>query len=75
MLREIELWAGEEQGNSRSFIQNLDCKFKSVEQKMDKLVNVYLEGKIENYLKKRNEMLKEKADLQLKRSDFGQKDA
>ena len=77
MAKEIELWAREEQGNSRSFAQNLESKFKLTEQKMDKLVTAYLDGEIEkeSYLKKKDEILKEKADLNLKRSDFGQKGA
>jgi len=73
MLKEIEIWAKEEQFNAKSFSQNLEIKFKAVELKMDNLVTAYLDGEVEkdNYLKKKEEILREKTDLNLKKIDFG----
>lgn len=77
MLAQIDVWAREENENSRSFAQSVEEKSKVIDQRMDKLVNAFLDGDIEkqNYLNKKDELLKEKADLKLKLSDFGQKGA
>jgi len=74
MLKEIELWQRGEQMQTRSSVQNHHVQIKQIEVRMDKLVGAYLEGIIEkeNYLKKKDELLKEKSDLKLKNSGFGQ---
>ena len=74
MLKEIEIWQKQEQFQTKSLIQNTDGQIKQTEMQMDKLVTGYLEGIIEkeNYLKKKSELLKQKTDLKLKNSAFGQ---
>ena len=75
MLEQIEQWAQEERRGSASFAQNLETRTKELETKMDKLVSAYLDGEIEKgaYLKKKEELMKIKADLHSQRNGFGQK--
>ena len=58
------------------FCQNIENKIKEVETKLDKLVTNYLDGIIDQaaYLKKKEEFLKSKLELQQKQSCFGKKD-
>ena len=65
MLVKIDEWEKEQVQSSQSFIQNLDVKIKETEQKLDKLVNAFLDGIIEKetYLVKKNELIKTKTDL------------
>ena len=74
MLKEIERWQKDEQQKTKIKNQNSDLQFKNIEGKMDKLVSGYLEGKIEktNYLKKKDELLKQKSDIKLKSSSYAQ---
>ena len=74
MLKEIERWQKDEQLKTKTKNQNTDLQFKNIEGKMDKLVNGYLEGEIEktNYLKKKDELLKQKSDIKLKSSSYAQ---
>ena len=74
MLKEIERWQKDEQLKTKTKNKNTDLQFKNIEGKMDKLVNGYLEGEIEktNYLKKKDELLKQKSDLKLKSSNYSQ---
>jgi hypothetical protein len=74
MLKEIELLQKDEQQKTKSKNQNTDLQFKNIEGKMEKLVSGYLEGEIEktNYLKKKDELLKQKSDLKLKSSSYAQ---
>ena len=57
------------------FAQNLDKNIKEADQRLDKLVNAYLDGTIEKdiYLAKKNELVQTKTDLSEKKSDFGRK--
>ena len=73
MLKEIEIWQKESQLKTKTSVQNVDAKIRLIEMRMDKLVNAFLDGLIEkeNYLKKKDEILREKFDLKLKHSDFG----
>jgi len=75
MLKEIEIWQKDEQRETKSSVQNSDAKIKQIEIRMDKLVGAFLDGLIEkeNYIKKKDELLKEKSDLKLKNSGFGEK--
>jgi hypothetical protein len=61
--------------SSQSFAQNLEKEIKEVEQKLDKLVNAFLDGSIEKetYLTKKDELITTKTDLQQRKSDFGRK--
>jgi len=73
MLKEIEIWQKEAQLKTKSSVQNMDAKIRQIDVRMDKLVNAFLDGLIEkeNYLKKKDEILREKSDLKLKHSGFG----
>jgi len=75
MLAQVEVWEKEEQKNLISFAQSLEAKGKDTEEKLDKLINAFLEGTVEKdaYLKKKAELIKLKTELSQKKSDFGQK--
>jgi len=75
MLAQVEIWEKEEQKNLISFAQNVELKIKDTEEKLDKLVNAFLEETIDKgtYLKKKEELIKLKMELHQKKSDFGQK--
>ena len=75
MLAKVEMWEKENIQSSQSFAQNLEMEIKETEQKLDKLVNAFLDGSIEKetYLVKKDELIKTKTDLNKKRADFGRK--
>lgn len=75
MLKEIELLQREEQSDLNLSKHKLEIDKKKIDEKMDKLVAVYLDGDLEreDYLKMKNELMKEKADLNLKFTDLGGK--
>ena len=58
-----------------SFFQNLERRINDLDAKIDKLINAYLEGLIgnETFLKKKNEMMERKVELQERLDDFGKK--
>lgn len=60
---------------SQNFAQNLENDFASVEAKLDKLVSAYLDGDIEKplYLKKKEELMRQKLVFETGKKDFGQK--
>ena len=75
MLAKVEMWEKENIQSSQSFAQNLEKEVKETEQKLDKLVNAFLDGSIEKetYLVKKDELIKTKTDLNKRKSDFGRK--
>ncbi|HLC94456.1 MAG TPA: hypothetical protein VJH96_02725 [Patescibacteria group bacterium] len=75
MLAKVEMWEKDNAQSAQSFAQNLDEKIKEAETKLDKLVNVFLDGSIEKetYLVKKDELIKTKTDLNKRKSDFGRK--
>jgi DNA invertase Pin-like site-specific DNA recombinase len=75
MFVKVDDWEEKEAQSSQSFAQNLEDKIKETEQKLDKLVNAFLEGTIEKetYLAKKNEIIKTKTALLQKKDDFGRK--
>ncbi len=75
MLAKINILEKETTQSNQSFAQNLNEKIKETENKIDKLVNTYLEGNLEKeiYLLKKDELIKTKTDLNSKKSDFGRK--
>jgi site-specific DNA recombinase len=75
MLAQVEVWEKEEQKNLISFAQSLETQTKDTEEKLDKLINAFLEETIDkdSYLKKKEELIKLKTELLQKKSDFGQK--
>ena len=65
MLAQIDIWEREEIAEMRSVAQNLDGQIAEVEKRLDKLVNTFLDGMIEQpiYLKKKDELMQEKTRL------------
>jgi hypothetical protein len=74
MLAQVEIWEREDQQNLIAFAQSVEVKLKDTEEKLDKLVNAFLEETIDkdSYLKKKEELIKPKTELNQKKSDFGQ---
>ena len=72
---QLKEWENEERGEVRSFAQNLEKSLSLNKTKLDKVVNLFLEGLIEkeNYLQKKDELIKEKIDLESNKVGFGQK--
>ncbi len=75
MSAQITVWEKESAQSSQSFAQNLVAKGKAVDQKLNILVNAFLDGTLDkpDYLRKKDELLKKKTALQQQRSDFGRK--
>ena len=74
-LARINEWEKEVKNNNASFAQNLESRKQEAEQRLNKLVDSYLDGSIdkEMYLIKKEEIIKTKTDLNQKKSDFGRK--
>ena len=75
LLAECERVKREEKHGKQSFSQNLKRQLDETETKLDKLVNGFLGGMIEQeiYLKKKEQLLKEKVDLEAQKQDFGKR--
>lgn len=75
MLEKVAEWEKEKFQSSRTFVQNLETELRTTQQKLDKLVSVYLDGDIEKeiYLEKKEELMKQKLALLKQKEDFGQK--
>ena len=75
MRAQVDIWEKEQTQVSKSFAQNLEVKIKETDEKLDKLVNAFLDGTIEkeNYLTKKDELVKLKTELLGKKRDFGRK--
>ena len=75
MHAQVDIWEKEQTQSSKSFAQNLELKIKETEEKLDKLVNAFLDGTIEKetYLIKKDELVKLKTELLEKKRDFGRK--
>ena len=73
MLKQVEAWEREQVHSSQSFVQNLKSKLADTQEKLDKLVSAYIDGDIpkENYLAKKEELLKQKVSLANDLEDFG----
>ncbi|MHB8403699.1 MAG: recombinase zinc ribbon domain-containing protein, partial [Bacteroidia bacterium] len=75
MIARVDAWEMEEQKSIIAFAQTMETKLKEIEQRLDKLINSFLDGTIEKsaYLKKKDELVKLKTEIIQKRVDFGQK--
>ncbi|MHB8261891.1 MAG: recombinase family protein [Bacteroidia bacterium] len=75
MLAQVNSWEMEEQKSLILFAQTMETKLKETEQRLDKLINSFLDDTIEKsaYLKKKDELIKLKTEIIQKKSDFGQK--
>ena len=72
MLEKVKMWEREEVGASQSEVQNLSTQIKADEERMEKLVSVYLDGDIPKdiYLKRKDNIMRSLATLQVKMKDF-----
>jgi len=72
---EIESMMRKEAKEQHFFSQNLNHRITDLDSRIDKLINTYLEGLIgkETFLKKKNELLERKVELQERLNDFGKK--
>jgi len=75
MLAQVEIWEKESKESSHIFAQNLETKIRLTNEKLDKLINAFLDGDIEKetYLSKKEELIQTKKDLCGQKSDFGRK--
>mgnify|MGYP001604630505 CR=1 FL=1 len=75
MRAQVDIWEKEQTQVSKSFAQNLEVKVKETDEKLDKLVNAFLDGTIEKetYLVKKDELVKLKTELLERKRDFGRK--
>ena len=73
MLEQVKAWENEAQGKDKAFAQNFDSQIKATSQKLDKLVDAFLDNIVEKdiYLEKKAELIKIKTDLQQRKSGFG----
>jgi hypothetical protein len=75
MLAQVDAWQMEEQKSIIAFAQTVEAKLKETEQRLDKLINAFLDDTIDKsaYLQKKDEFVKLKLELIQKKADFGQK--
>ncbi|MDI6641811.1 MAG: recombinase family protein, partial [Elusimicrobiota bacterium] len=76
MLAQVEIWQNKNIKSSQIFAKNLNRKLEKINQKLDKLVSGYLDGIIEKeiYLQKKDELTRQKIDLQQKKANFWRKE-
>ena len=74
MLAQVDRWEKEQSQSSQAFVQKLKNKLAETQEKLDKLVSAYIDGDIpkENYLPKKEELLKLKVSLANDLDAFGQ---
>ncbi len=75
MLAQVNIWEKDNYKSSHTFSQNLSNKITEVEERLDKLINAFLDDLIdkETYLNKKNELIKTKTGLLQKKKGFGKK--
>jgi site-specific DNA recombinase len=75
MLAQMDAWENEGVQSSENFARNLDFQLKETDQKLDKLVNAFLDGSIEKeiYLAKKDDLIRAKVSLSKQKDDCGQK--
>jgi site-specific DNA recombinase len=75
MLNKIDLLQKSNHTDSKIFQQSIENKQQKIDEKMSMLVNAYLDKDIEReiYLIKKNELVKEKSDLLIKKSESGER--
>lgn len=75
MLAELDREKASIQNEGVAFVQNLKTRKAEVEQKIDRLLDIYIEGGLEQeeYQAKKAELLNEKADIEQEIRDFEQK--
>ena len=75
VFAQLERWEEEEQEKLQSFAQTLSKDLSFIQSNLDNLVNGFLEGIIDKvtYLKKKDELIKQKVELEHRQSRFGQR--
>jgi hypothetical protein len=53
MRAQVDIWEKEQTQSAKSFAQNLEVKIKETDEKLDKLVNAFPDGKKKFLLKRR----------------------
>jgi len=71
----IETWKKDNEQSNNNFVQNLNNKIVGAEERLNKLVDTYLDNNIEKeiYLQKREEIIKSKTEFNQKKTDFERK--
>ncbi len=74
MEKQINAWESESISSRGDVAQNLKSKLSETQEKLDRLVSLYLDGDIERdlYLTKKDALLRQKAKLEESLGDFGQ---
>ena len=74
MEKLITTWESESISSSGTVTQNLNSKLSETQEKLDKLVSIYLDGDIERtaYLSRKDLLLRQKASIEESLRDFGQ---
>ncbi len=74
MEKQITEWENESISSRGDVVQNLKDKIQGNQEKLDKLVSIYLDGDIEReiYLQRKDLLMREKASLLESERDFGQ---
>ena len=74
MEKQINAWEHESISSRGEVAQNLKSKLSETQEKLDRLVSLYLDGDIERdlYLVKKDNLLRQKAKLEESLGDFGQ---
>ena len=74
MEKQINAWEGESISSRGEVAQNLKSKLSETQEKLDRLVSLYLDDDIERelYLTKKDALLRQKAKLEESLGDFGQ---
>ena len=74
MEKQINTWENESISSRGEVVQNLKFKLSETQEKLDRLVSLYLDGDIERdlYLTKKDALLRQKAKLEESLGDFGQ---
>jgi site-specific DNA recombinase len=74
-LAKVEEWEGEQNNSSGIFAQNLKDKLKVTKEKVNRLIDLHLDGEIEldEFKQKKNLLVEQKADLEQKLRDFERK--
>ena len=74
-LAKVEEWENGQTNSSGIFAQNLKDKLKTTKEKIDRLIDLHLDGEIEldEFKQKKNLLVEQKADLEQKLNDFERK--
>ena len=74
-LEKVEEWQNEQTDSSGIFAQNLKDKLTKVKERINRLIDLHLDGEIEldEFKQKKNILVEQKADLESKLNDFERK--